>query len=376
MLDLSRIRKKIDETDEKILHLFEERMELTAQVARYKIETGKPVFDRERELSKLKKLRGEASCEFNARGAQEVFQQLMSISRKRQYQLLTEYGAKEPVDYCQTDALEITGAKVVFQGVEGAYSFAAMKTFFDGTVDSTHVETWKEAMELVAEEKADYGVLPIENSTAGSVSDIYDLMTEFPNYIVGEQIISVDHTLMGLPDSSLEEIRTVLSHPQALAQCRGYLDKHPEWKREKMLNTAMAAEKVAKDRDRTQAAIASRYAAEHFGLKILAEGCLSGAANATRFIIISNKKCFVRTARKISISLELPHASGTLYNILGHFIYNGLNMTKIESRPIKDRNWEYRFFIDFEGNLNDPAVKNALRGIASEASALRLLGNY
>ena len=148
------------------------------------------------------------------------------------------------------------------------------------------------------------------------------------------------------------------------------------WKQEEVLNTAMAAEKVAKEGDRTQAAIASRYAAEHFGLNILAEGCLSGESNSTRFIIISNQKCFDRNAGKISICIELPHESGSLYNILAHFIYNDLNMTKIESRPIPEQNWEYRFFIDFEGNLSSPAVKNALRGIASEASSLRLLGNY
>lgn len=376
MIDLNKIRDEIDETDEGIVRLFEKRMELTEEVAKYKIETGKPVFDKEREISKLKKLRGESSNEFNAKGIQEVFQQMMSISRKRQYQLLTEHGADEQVDYRQTDALQFSHSKVVFQGVEGAYSFAAMKTFFDDTIESSHVETWKEAMQQVAEQKVDYGVLPIENSTAGSVSDIYDLMIRYPNYIVGEQILKIEHTLMAVPGASLEDIRTVYSHPQGLAQCRNYLEQHPGWKQEKVLNTAMAAEKVAKEGDRTQAAIASRYAAEHFGLNILAEGCLSGESNSTRFIIISNQKCFDRNAGKISICIELPHESGSLYNILAHFIYNDLNMTKIESRPIPEQNWEYRFFIDFEGNLSSPAVKNALRGIASEASSLRLLGNY
>lgn len=376
MIDLNKIRDEIDETDEGIVRLFEKRMELTEEVAKYKIETGKPVFDKEREISKLKKLRGESSNEFNAKGIQEVFQQMMSISRKRQYQLLTEHGADEQVDYRQTDALQFSHSKVVFQGVEGAYSFAAMKTFFDDTIESSHVETWKEAMQQVAEQKVDYGVLPIENSTAGSVSDIYDLMIRYPNYIVGEQILKIEHTLMAVPGASLEDIRTVYSHPQGLAQCRNYLEQHPGWKQEEVLNTAMAAEKVAKEGDRTQAAIASRYAAEHFGLNILAEGCLSGESNSTRFIIISNQKCFDRNAGKISICIELPHESGSLYNILAHFIYNDLNMTKIESRPIPEQNWEYRFFIDFEGNLSSPAVKNALRGIASEASSLRLLGNY
>ena len=376
MIDLNKIRDEIDETDKGIVRLFEKRMELTEEVAKYKIETGKPVFDKEREISKLKKLRGESSNEFNAKGIQEVFQQMMSISRKRQYQLLTEHGADEQVDYRQTDALQFSHSKVVFQGVEGAYSFAAMKTFFDDTIESSHVETWKEAMQQVAEQKVDYGVLPIENSTAGSVSDIYDLMIRYPNYIVGEQILKIEHTLMAVPGASLEDIRTVYSHPQGLAQCRNYLEQHLGWKQEEVLNTAMAAEKVAKEGDRTQAAIASRYAAEHFGLNILAEGCLSGESNSTRFIIISNQKCFDRNAGKISICIELPHESGSLYNILAHFIYNDLNMTKIESRPIPEQNWEYRFFIDFEGNLSSPAVKNALRGIASEASSLRLLGNY
>ena len=181
---------------------------------------------------------------------------------------------------------------------------------------------------------------------------------------------------MAFPGASLEDIRTVYSHPQGLAQCRNYLEKYPGWKQKKILNTAMAAKKVAQDGDRSQAAIASKYAAEHFGLKILAEGCLSGRSNFTRFIIISNQKCFDKNAKKISICIELPHEIGSLYDILAHFIYNNLNMTKIDSRPISEKNWEYRFFIDFEGNLNSSAVKNALKGISSEASSLRLLGNY
>lgn len=375
-LDLNEIRKEIDATDQEILRLFEKRMQYTAQVAEYKIQTGKPVFDRERELSKLQVLRDSASNSFNAKGIQELFQQIMSISRKRQYQLLTDYGMEEKVDYTQVDALPLSQAKVVFQGVEGAYSFAAMKSFFDDSIQSSHVDTWKEAMEMVACRKVDYGVLPIENSTAGSVSDIYDLMIQYPNYIVGEQILKIDHTLMALPGTSKDQIRTVYSHPQGLAQCRHYLEGYPQWKQAETLNTAMAAEKVAQEGDPSQAAIASRYAAEHFGLEVLEEGCLSGETNSTRFIIISNRKCFVRTASKVSICIELPHASGTLYNILSHIIYNDLNMTKIESRPIPERNWEYRFFIDFEGNLSSPAVKNALRGMEAEAGSLRLLGNY
>ena len=231
-------------------------------------------------------------------------------------------------------------------------------------------------MEQVASGVVDYAVLPIENSTAGSVSDIYDLMTEYPNYIVGEEILEIRHTLMGAPGASLEDIRTVYSHPQGLYQCRHFLERYPGWKQEKMLNTAMAAEKVAKDGDRSQAAIASRYAAEHFELQVLKEEGLAGDGNSTRFVILSSQKKFIKSAGKISICVELPHKCGSLYRILAHFDYNNLNMTKIESRPIPDRSWEYRFFIDFEGNLSEPAVKNALLGVRSEAASLRLLGNY
>ncbi len=377
MKDLAGIRQEIDRTDREILRLFEERMNLSEQVAEYKIATGGKVYDRQREEEKLKTLREAASGSFNAKGAEELFRHIMSVSRMRQYQMMEERNVSDGLEeYTRIQKLSTDGAKVVFQGVEGAYSFAAMKSFFGDGIRSTHVETWKEAMEQVAGGQADYAVLPIENTTAGSVSDIYDLMTEYPNYIVGEEILEIRHTLMGVPGAELSDIRKVYSHPQALAQCRRFLGGHPGWEQIKLLNTAMAAEKVAREKDKSQAAIASRYAAEHFGLQVLEDEGLSTDCNSTRFVILSRQKCFVESARKISICVELPHACGSLYYILAHFDYNHLNMTKIESRPIPDRPWEYRFFIDFSGNLQEPAVRNALRGIAAEAVNLRLLGNY
>ena len=378
MLDLGEIRKEIDATDKEIVRLFEQRMRLTGKVAEYKIGAGKPVFDREREISKLETLGTMASDAFNRKAVQELFQQIMSISRKRQYQLLAENGQTGGMPengYIPVDELPSAGAAVVFQGVEGAYSFAAMKTFFGDEVNSFHVETWKDAMEAICQGKADYAVLPIENSTAGSVLDIYDLLVEYPNYIVGEQIIPVAHVLMGVPGSNVEELTEVYSHPQGLAQSKAYLEKHPQWKQTTVLNTAVAAQMVAESGDPKKAAIASRYAAEHFGLQILDQEFVS-SNNETRFVIISGKPYFRKNARKISICIELPHETGSLYNILSHIIYNDLNMTKIESRPIPKRNWEYRFFVDFEGNLNDSAVKNALRGIREEALNLKILGNY
>ncbi|MBQ9320961.1 MAG: prephenate dehydratase [Eubacterium sp.] len=376
MDELIRLRDEIDVTDKEIVRLFEKRMRLVEDVAQYKIRTGKKVLDPGREADKLAALGERASTDFNKTCVQEVFRQMMAISRKRQYQILLEHGLQSSPEYTQCDAFDYTGARVVFQGVEGAYSFAAMKAFFDPSIESSHVATWREAFEMVVDGRADYAVLPIENSTAGSVSDIYDLMINYPVSNIGEQIIPIDHVLMGVPGTDLQQIRKVYSHPQALAQCRKFLEQHPEWQTEPLLNTAIAAKKVAEDGDPAMAAIASRTAAEYFGLQILESEGLSEQHNQTRFIIISGKNCFRKDAQHISICFELPHKIGTLYIILSHFIFNDLNMTRIESRPIPERGWEYRFFVDFDGNLEDSGVQNALTGIKAETADLRLLGNY
>ena len=193
---------------------------------------------------------------------------------------------------------------------------------------------------------------------------------------MGEQIIRIEHKLLGCPGAELSDIKSVYSHEQALMQCEEYLNRHRHWTQTAVENTAGAAKKVAQDQDKTQAAIASAIAGETFGLEVLDEHICENDVNSTRFIIVSNQRIFEKDANKISICFELPHRSGSLYNILSHFIYNNLNMSKIESRPLPGRNWEYRFFVDFEGNLNNSAVKNAIRGITEEAVNMKILGNY
>lgn len=376
MLDLLGIRDQIDEIDSQIVKLYEKRMQLSSEVADYKIANGMEVLDRKREKEKLFTLGQLADNPYNQAGIQALYRQIMSNSRKLQYRKLAEHGMGNTQSFRKVKCLPMKKAKVVFQGVEGAYSFTAMHSFFGESVDNYNVETWRDAMEALKRGEADYAVLPIENSTAGIVADIYDLLVEYHHSIVGEQIIHVDHALMGLKNSNLEDIKTVYSHPQALAQCGKFLEKHPEWKTKEYLNTAMAAKKVKDDRDLTQAAIASPYAAQCFGLQILKPHIFSCAENSTRFIIVSKEEIYQEGSGKVSVSFEAPHESGSLYNILSHFIYNDLNMTKIESRPIKDKSWEYRFFVDFDGNLDDSAVQNALFGIRKEASDLRILGNY
>lgn len=376
MLDLGKLRDEIDVIDNQIVELFEKRMAITENVARFKIETGKPVFDKTREEHKLQALDEKAHGSFNRRGVQELYQQIMSISRKRQYQLLSEHGVQEDIPFTPVDSLQKEGVTVVFQGVEGAYSHAAMNEFFKTDIKSYHVDTWREAMEEIKSGNALYAVLPIENSTAGIVQDNYDLLNEYDHVIVGEQIIRCQHVLMALPGASLSDIRRVYSHPQALMQCSEFLRSHSEWSIHDFGNTAAAAKKVSLEQDKSQAAIASPYAAKFFGLSILKEGIYSNPGNSTRFIIVTKDKVYQKDAQKISVSYELAHESGSLYNSLSHFIYNGLNMTKIESRPITNRNWEYRFFVDFEGNLSDSAVKNALLGLKAESQNLRIHGNY
>lgn len=375
-MDLMQLREQIDEIDAGIVELYERRMDISSQVADYKIETGKKVFDREREVEKLRKVKELTHNEFNAHGIQELFEQIMSVSRKLQYRKLSEKGSLGRLPFIGVDELDMKNARVVFQGAEGAYSQMAMLKFFGEDVNCFHVDTFRDAMSAIEEGSADFAVLPIENSTAGIVNEIYDLMTEFENYIVGEQIIKIEHCLMGLPGSSLEQIKTVYSHPQSLMQSSRYLNDHASWKQVSMQNNAFAAMKVKDDGDLSQAAIASEQAAKIYGLEILERGVNHSHTNSTRFIIVTNQKIFLKKASKVSICFEVPNESGSLYHMLSHFIYNNLNMTKIESRPIEDRNWEYRFFIDFDGNLADSAVKNALRGLRDEARNMRILGNY
>ena len=376
MASLEELRLQLDEIDDQMVRLYEERMNVCAQVGEYKIKNGKKVLDRQREKNKLQAVSEKASSEFNKKGVRELYEQLMSMSRKLQYRILAEHGKAGNIPFRKVSSLPMQKAKVVFQGVEGAYSFTAMHSFFGESIENYNVETWRDAMEAIKNGDADYAVLPIENSTAGIVADIYDLLVEYHHSIVGEQIIQVDHALMALKNSTLEDIKTVYSHPQALSQCKKFLEEHPEWKAEKYLNTAMAAKKVKEDGDLTQAAIASPYAAQCFGLQILKPHVFSSQQNSTRFIIVSKEEIYQEEAGKISVCFEIPHESGSLYNTLSHFIYNDLNMTKIESRPIPEKKWEYRFFVDFEGNLSDSGVKNALYGISREVNNLRILGNY
>ncbi len=375
-MDLLQIRDEIDVIDKEIERLFEERMELCKNVAEYKIANGKAVLDRQREQEKIEKIKSLAHGEFNEKGAEEIFKQIMAISRKLQYQILAKHNMINEIDFNEVDYIKKDGVKVVYQGVEGAYAYEAMIKYFGEDVDNYNVVTWKDAMEEVKNGKADYAVIPIENSTAGSVSEVYDLLANYDNYIVGEVDIKISHMLLGLEGATISDIKTVYSHPQALMQCNKYLDENRQWQTVSLQNTAVSAKKVKDEGDKSQAAIASKIAAKLHGLSVLDEGINRNDKNTTRFIVVSNKNIYAKDAKTVSICFEIPHETGSLYSILSHFIYNNVNMTRIESRPVEGKTWEYRFIIDVEGNLSEPAIKNALRGINEESINMKVLGNY
>ncbi len=375
-MELTQIRDELDVIDKKIVELFIERMKVCENVAEYKIHEGMLVFDEEREKNKISAVRAMTNDEFNKQGVQELFGQIMATSRKLQYQILQNHGITDEFQFKAIDTLDTLHAKIVFPGAEGAYSEAAMAQYFGKNIESFHVDTFREAMEAIAKGEADFGVIPIENSTSGSVSGNYDLLEEFDNTIVGEQIIKIEHCLLGVEGTDISDIKKVYSHPQSLMQSSRFLNEHSSWQQISMLNNAFAARKVANEKDKTQAAIASEYAGQIYGLNILKRGINHSNTNSTRFIIVTNKKIYLKNAKKISICFEADHQSGSLYHMLSHFMFNNLNLTKIESRPIEGRNWEYRFFLDFEGSLEDSAVKNALFGLKSEARNIKILGNY
>ena len=374
-MDLLECRNKLDVIDKQIVKLFEERMDICGKVAETKIASGKAVYDAEREKQKLDAVSAMADSEFNRVAGRELFSQMMSISRKYQYSILAEHGRAMKLGFERLDKLPVEGVRVVHQGVEGAYSHAAAIQYFGKDAEIYHVARFEDAMKEVQLGNADYAVMPIENSSAGAVIDMYDLLTRYDNYIVAETFLPVNHALLGVPGAKLSDVKTVFSHPQALMQCSTFLNDNG-LKQISVENTAVAAKRVVEEGDKSQAAIASEIAGQLYGLELLKPSIQNNQGNTTRFVILANRKVYQKDAGKISICFELPHTSGSLYNMLGNFIFNHVNMMMIESRPIPGRNWEYRFFVDIEGNLQDAGVKNALRGIGAEAQNFKILGNY
>ncbi len=374
--DLSAIRNDMTQLDYEIADLFERRMQYAAQLAMAKKETGTPIYDKNREDEKIADITRNRSNPFIVKGLEEVFIQMMSISRKYQYHLVHQRDRYIENYFTEVESLVMfPDTRVVYPGVPGSFSEMACEKFFGKEVDHYGVNTFKEVAFALNNGDADYGVIPIENSSAGDVTGVYDILLENDVCMVGETFVKVAHHLLGCPGSSLDDIEVVFSHPQGLMQCAPFLEKKG-YEMISVENTAIAAEKVAREGFFNHAAIASRRAAENYHLDILKANINFEDNNVTRFIILSKKRQYTSNAGKISICFSLLHESGTLYNILSHFMYNDLNLSHIESVPLPDKQWEYRFYVDITGNLHDPAVKNALQGVRSEVAYFKILGNY
>lgn len=266
---------------------------------------------------------------------------------------------------------------VGYQGVPGAYGEEATYTYFkEEWSEIIAHDSFEDVIEALLEGKIDYGVLPIENSSAGEILDTYDLIKNHNLFIVGEQSIKIEHNLLGIKGSKLEDIKEVYSHPQGLSQSKVFLKEHSQMKPCPFINTATACLHVAELNDATKAAIASKRAAKLYGLEILEPHIHYNKNNFTRFIVLANKMHVEDESNKISIVFSTKHVSGSLYNILGHFAHNGLNLLKIQSRPLLDKKWEYYFFADLEGNLQEANVLIALSQVIKQCSFFKVLGNY
>ena len=266
--------------------------------------------------------------------------------------------------------------RVVYQGVPGAYSEMAAMTFFGREARLQGLDQFEDAFRAVRDGQADYAVLPIENSSTGAIRQVYELLTQYQQYIVGEDTVKVEHCLMAPKGATLDTITHVYSHEQGLFQSDRFLAQHPEWKPMPFGDTAGSAQYVAQTGDITKAAICSERAAQLYGLEILYRGTNHNSSNTTRFVVVSPVMELRPEADKIAAVLSVPHQVGSLQRILTIFLLHGLNLMKIESRPMPGKSWEYLFFLEFTGSLNGPGMDAALQELSQATAYLRVLGNY
>ena len=380
MTELERCRAEIDGIDAQLVALFLKRMEIAGQVGAYKAARGLPVLDAARERRVVAAKAAMTSDPARKRDLAALYETIMGLSRRQQRELVQE-GTEDPGYAACLAAMAAARApverpRVAYQGEPGAYSEQAAVGLFGPQVDSQGCPWFEDVFQALERGQADYAVLPVENSSTGSIRQVYDLLAQYRYYIVGEYQLRVDHCLMALPGVTLEEIQTVYSHEQGLMQCEQFLNGHRDWRRVPTLDTAGSAKQVAQTGDRTAAAICARRAAEIYGLEILQERVNYNQENHTRFVVVSPVMELPEGRNKISAVFHLPHQSGSLHEILTIFAVHGLNLLKLESRPIPGRGWEYRFFLEFSGNLTAPGMDGVLHELSQLATEFRVLGNF
>ncbi len=376
-MDLKECRQEIDKINAEMLRLFVKRMEISEEVAKNKAEKGLPIFNNAREREILGDMTA-ASPEIFENYVKTFFTVLMDLSKSYQRTVLNdtdniEKKIKSAID--STPKIFPKRAVVACQGTEGAYSQIAADRLF-GMEKIIYYKSFEDVFKAVRDKKCDFGVLPIENSTYGTVIDVYDLMKKYRFSIVRSQRLKITHKLLAKKGTLLSDIKEVYSHPQALGQCSNFFAANPKIKAVPFTNTALAAETVKNSADNSLAAIASSSCAELYGLDIISDEIQNSGNNQTRFICISSEDYIFPGADKISIMLSLPHTPGALYNTLAKFAAIGLNLTKIESRPIEGSDFEAQFYFDFEASPYDEKILKMLDALSRDCENFVFLGSY
>lgn len=369
---LDKLRKSINSVDDKILSALAARRKLSEKILKHKSKTGKPLRDTVREEELLTRLilsgRGVG---LDAHLVTRVFQELIDDSvRSQQMDLIG-----------RSNDSQRGSKRVGFQGIEGAFSHLAARKFFSGAkseVTYNGFPTFEATVKALLESSVDYAFLPIENTTAGSINEVYDLLSRSNLHLVGEEIFPVEHCLLALADVPLGNIRRVYSHPQALAQCMKFLSTLENCELQYFPDTAMAVRKVKEDNDLSSAAVASAEAGRLYGLKVLKKGLADLRENYTRFLVAAREpiKVDARIPAKTSLLMATRHEEGALLRALSILHHHKINLTKLESRPKGGTRFEYLFYVDFEGNVASPEVSAALEELGGATSYLKILGSY
>ena len=374
-MELENLRKQINETDNEITALFTKRMEIAGEIAKYKADNALPVFDRLREREILNRLTENQSEEM-AMYTKMLYTTMFDLSRS--YQSRRVYKDSELVKKVR-DALENTPkeftkqAVVACQGTEGAYSQIACDRLF-ARPSIMYMSSFQGVFQAVEKNLCRYGILPIENSVHGSVTAVYDLMKKYNFYIAKEIKLLVSHVLLAKRTENLSDIKEIYSHEQAIGQCSEFLSKHPEIKVNIVENTAVAAKMVAESERSDVAAISSQNCAELYGLKVVNDEIQNSENNYTRFICISKNLEIYPGANKMSLMFTLNHRPGSLYNLISKFSALGINLTKLESRPIPGKDFEFMFYFDLDASVYSEDVLSLLAEL--EQDNVVYLGSY
>lgn len=379
MEDLKKYRDEINRIDDELVRLFQERMEVAGKIAAFKKENNLPVLDAKREREKLADVQAKSEEKF-ASYTGALYSLLFELSRSYQERKLDKENALHQtiVEAIQenTNKEFPKNAMIACQGVEGAYSQIACDRMFSGA-NILYFDTFDKVFSAIEKGLCRYGVLPIENSTAGSVNQVYDLMVAHNFYITKSVRIKVDHNLLAKEGVALSEIREIYTHEQAIRQCADFISTlSPDVKITAVENTAVAAQMVAESERRDVAALSSRHCAQHYGLRCLCEAAQDSGNNYTRFICISRKLEIYPGADKTSIMMVLPHKPGALYKVLARLYAIGINLHKLESRPMPNRNFEFMFYFDLETSVYSEEFVQLICELDKISEEFRYLGSY